>query len=88
VRLEQNRIIKFEEKKPLDEGFINVGVTLINPEIVKTGRTPSLQPQKFSFEKDILETHTNSLNLFAFETSEYFIDIGIPEDYELAQKTL
>jgi D-glycero-alpha-D-manno-heptose 1-phosphate guanylyltransferase len=84
VVLEQNRIIKFEEKKPLDEGFINVGVMLISTEIVKK-LTPS---QKFSFEKDILEIHTNSLNLLAFETQEYFIDIGIPEDYALAQTTL
>jgi D-glycero-alpha-D-manno-heptose 1-phosphate guanylyltransferase len=84
VVLEQNRIIKFEEKKPLDEGFINVGVTLINPEIVK-----KLAPaQKFSFEKDILEIHTNTLNLLAFESQDYFIDIGIPEDYALAQTTL
>lgn len=84
VVLEQNRIIKFEEKKPLHKGFINVGVTLLNPEIIKK-HAPS---QKFSFEKDILETYTNSLNLFAFETQEYFIDIGIPEDYALAQTTL
>jgi len=80
----ENRIIKFEEKKLLTEGFINVGVTLINPEIIK-----KLAPaQKFSFEKDILETHTNSLKLFALETQEYFVDIGIPEDYTLAQTTL
>jgi D-glycero-alpha-D-manno-heptose 1-phosphate guanylyltransferase len=84
VILEQNRITKFEEKKPLDEGFINVGVTLLNPEIIK-----KLAPaQKFSFEKDILERYTNSLNLLAFETPNYFIDIGIPEDYALAQTTL
>jgi D-glycero-alpha-D-manno-heptose 1-phosphate guanylyltransferase len=81
VGLDQNRITKFEEKKPLDEGFINVGVMLINSEIVK-----KLAPtQKFSFEKDILEKHTNSLNLYAFESQDYFIDIGIPEDYALAQ---
>ncbi|MDR0437282.1 MAG: nucleotidyltransferase family protein [Bacteroidales bacterium] len=84
VVLEQNRITKFEEKKPLDEGFINVGVMLINSEIVK-----KLAPtQKFSFEKDILENYTNSLNLLAFESQDYFIDIGIPEDYALAQTTL
>ncbi|MCL2028462.1 MAG: nucleotidyltransferase family protein [Bacteroidales bacterium] len=84
VVLEQKRIIKFEEKKPLNEGFINVGVTLINTDIVKK-LAPS---QKFSFEKDILETHTTALNLFAFETSEYFIDIGVPEDYALANRQL
>ena len=84
VILDQNRIIKFEEKKPLDQGIINVGVTLLNPEIIK-----KLAPSpKFSFEKDILERYTNSLNLLAFETSNYFIDIGIPEDYALAQTTL
>ncbi len=84
VLLEENRIVKFEEKKPLDEGFINVGVTLLNPDIIKT-LAPS---QKFSFEKDILETYTQKLKILAFETQEYFIDIGIPEDYVLAQTAL
>ncbi|MCL2682397.1 MAG: nucleotidyltransferase family protein [Bacteroidales bacterium] len=84
ARRSQNRIIKFEEKKTLNEGFINVGVMLINPEIVK-----KLAPaKKFSFEKDILEKYTSSLNLLAFESQDYFIDIGIPEDYALAQTTL
>jgi D-glycero-alpha-D-manno-heptose 1-phosphate guanylyltransferase len=90
VVFEKNRIVKFEEKKPLDEGFINVGVTLLNPEIIVGARhaSPLQEHPKFSFEKDILETHTTSLNLYAFETQEYFIDIGIPEDYALAQTTL
>jgi D-glycero-alpha-D-manno-heptose 1-phosphate guanylyltransferase len=92
VDIEKNRITKFEEKKPLDEGFINVGVTLLKPEIIVMarsacpgGQTLPQQHQKFSFEKDILEHYTNSLRLFAYETSEYFIDIGIPEDYALSQ---
>jgi D-glycero-alpha-D-manno-heptose 1-phosphate guanylyltransferase len=90
VILNKNRITKFEEKKPLDEGFINVGVTLLNPEIIVGARhaSPLQEHPKFSFEKDILEAHTTSLNLYAFETREYFIDIGIPDDYALAQITL
>ena len=71
-------------KKTISEGFINVGVVLLNPDIIKK-LAPS---QKFSFEKDILEAYTNSLNLYAFETQESFIDIGIPEDYALAQTML
>jgi D-glycero-alpha-D-manno-heptose 1-phosphate guanylyltransferase len=84
VVYEQNRVIHFEEKKPLKEGFINVGVMLLNAELVK-----QLAPApKFSFERDILENYTQTLNIFAFETQDYFIDIGIPEDYALAQTTL
>ena len=41
--------------------------------------------QKFSFEKDILEKHLNDLNIQGKIFDNYFIDIGIPEDYEKAK---
>jgi D-glycero-alpha-D-manno-heptose 1-phosphate guanylyltransferase len=40
---------------------------------------------KFSFEKDILEKHLHDLQIQGTVFDNYFIDIGIPEDYKQAQ---
>lgn len=40
---------------------------------------------KFSLEKDFLETAVRSSTLSGYISEGYFIDIGIPEDYERAQ---
>ena len=45
-------------------------------------------PGKFSFEKSILMEKVNQLQIYAFPSGNYFIDIGIPEDYERAQTEL
>jgi D-glycero-alpha-D-manno-heptose 1-phosphate guanylyltransferase len=39
----------------------------------------------FSIEKDFFETQLNNFNILGFEFDNYFIDIGIPEDYNKAQ---
>ena len=43
-------------------------------------------PQKFSFEKDVLEKHLIPLQYYGREFEGYFIDIGIPEDFQKAQE--
>ncbi len=45
-------------------------------------------PQKFSFEKNFLELYLSKYYFGAYVSSSYFIDIGIPEDYLLAQQEL
>ncbi len=40
---------------------------------------------KFSFEKDYLEKLYTERKMFGFVQDGYFIDIGIPEDYNKAQ---
>ena len=45
-------------------------------------------PEKFSFETDYLEKFYNTRKIFGLVQDEYFIDIGIPEDYARAQKEL
>jgi D-glycero-alpha-D-manno-heptose 1-phosphate guanylyltransferase len=42
-------------------------------------------PDAFSFETDFLEPFIDDLAVFAFECEGYFIDIGVPEDYNRAQ---
>lgn len=75
-------ITSFEEKQYRDEGSINGGVYFINREKFLARNLPD----KFSFEKDYLEKFVKEQKFFGYESDSYFIDIGIPTDYELAQK--
>lgn len=75
----------FKEKQFYSSGLINGGIYALQIE-------PFLEnnfPEKFSFEKDYLEqnVHDNS-KIFGMIQDGYFIDIGIPEDYERAQQDL
>lgn len=77
-------ISSFKEKQFYESGLINGGVYVLN-------RKEFLQQQlvaPFSFEKDYLEKQTGSGKLFGLKQEGYFIDIGIPEDFERAQVEL
>lgn len=85
VQLDQaNNITAFEEKKFHAEGLINGGIYLLQ----KSNEDFSSFPQQFSFEKDFFEQEVGSGTLTGFVADEYFIDIGIPEDYYRAQEEL
>lgn len=75
--IEGNRIIKFEEKKYKEYGYINGGVYIINNDIFNGFEAP----ERFSFEKDFLEKNVEKLEIVPFISNSYFIDIGIPTDY-------
>ena len=77
-------IISFEEKKQRDSGLINGGVYVLNKQYVLSKQLP----EKFSFEKDFLEKYVNERRMYGVVQDKYFIDIGIPEDYEKAQLEL
>ncbi len=74
-------INNFNEKKYYEQGLINGGLYMLN---VEKFLTESL-PVKFSFETDYLEKFYTKRDMFGLIQDEYFIDIGIPEDYERAQ---
>lgn len=83
IKLEDGFIKAFKEKDSIEkEGLINGGVYIIDRELF-LNKTEALKP--FSIEKDFFETRINELNLMGFEYEGYFIDIGIPEDYNKAQ---
>lgn len=74
------RVVGFNEKAFRKEGLINGGVYLINKDIFdKLGL-----PAKFSFEKEVMESRLETLNIYGFVADTYFIDIGIPSDFEKA----
>ncbi|MCK5897987.1 MAG: nucleotidyltransferase family protein [Methylococcales bacterium] len=82
ITLEKMRVIAFEEKKYHRDGLINAGIYCINPILFNDFQT---QP-KFSFETDFLENNLSRLQVNSFESTGYFIDIGIPEDYQHAHR--
>lgn len=81
---ENGKIILFKEKQFYQDGLINGGVYLISKEQFLTHSFP----EKFSFEKDYLEKYVAQANFFGSVQDGYFIDIGIPEDYQKAQVDL
>jgi D-glycero-alpha-D-manno-heptose 1-phosphate guanylyltransferase len=84
LEVDKQKIMHFNEKATTKQGYINAGVYLLNPNIFSTYTLD----KKFSFETDFLFPHIAKLNAQAFFTKDYFIDIGIPEDYQKAQQEL
>ena len=81
---EDDSIKSFNEKKYYKSGLINGGLYMLNvPEFLYEPF-----PEKFSFETAYLEKFYTQHKMFGLIQDEYFIDIGIPEDYERAQREL
>jgi D-glycero-alpha-D-manno-heptose 1-phosphate guanylyltransferase len=77
-----HRISDFREKQYYESGYINGGVYALN---VASFLQETL-PAKFSFEKDYLEKLYAQRNMYGLAQDAYFIDIGIPADYEKANQ--
>lgn len=84
VKIENAKVVGFEEKKKEEFGYINGGVYLAKKNLFDKLDLPN----KFSFEKDFLKKLVSQLKIYAFISDTYFIDIGIPEDYEKAQEEM
>ena len=76
----QGRIVAFREKKYCPRGQINGGVYLVD----KKSGLLDFPSERFSFETDILQQRVRDCLLTGYASDGYFIDIGIPEDYEKA----
>ncbi len=74
----------FTEKQFFKIGDINAGVYILNVEVFLDKGFP----EKFSFEKDFLEKFYSERKIFGMIQDNYFIDIGIPPDYQRAQEEL
>ena len=121
---ENGMITAFNEKCYCERGLINGGLYLAKREALS--QYLATKPEKFSFEKEVLEALVNSATtvnsatqvnpacgidsdsfmstvavggaeccadhkaalgaVFGFESNDYFIDIGIPEDYARAER--
>ena len=81
---EVQRITAFHEKQYCEQGYINAGIYLLNRAILESRGMSG----HFSFERDFMERQVEQLQFFGQALEGYFIDIGIPEDYERAQEDL
>ncbi|MBK1972276.1 D-glycero-D-manno-heptose 1-phosphate guanosyltransferase [Campylobacter sp. TTU_617] len=78
VELDKNYFINsFREKQFFKQGFINGGIYLVSKDIFNTYNLEN----KFSFES-FLQENFKTLKARACIFDNYFIDIGVPEDYE------
>jgi D-glycero-alpha-D-manno-heptose 1-phosphate guanylyltransferase len=78
------RIVAFTEKQFAESGLINGGIYIIS----RTALMAKQLPSKFSFEKDYLEAFVSEGRFYGLVQHGYFIDIGIPEDFEKAGRDL
>ena len=85
VELDGDRVTAFLERPPTgvtNAGVINAGVYLFNHGLIET-LTPSC-----SLERDIMPKLAEQGSLRGTLGSGYFRDIGIPEDFDLAQREI
>ncbi|MBU1191308.1 MAG: nucleotidyltransferase family protein [Gammaproteobacteria bacterium] len=84
VTVTNGRVSGFKEKCVEGAGLINAGIYIINPGSLKSFDLPN----RFSFETDFLQRYYSKIPIKAYITNAYFIDIGIPDDYDRAQQEL
>lgn len=82
VEVKNQRVFAFHEKRFCADGLINGGVYVLQQDVLLH------LPEKFSFETDFLEKEIYGNSIGGYVEDAYFIDIGVPEDYERAQKEL
>lgn len=72
-------VTAFHEKAPCEKGWINGGIYDIKASCLRG------YPAKFSLEQECFPKLLELGQIAAFRSDGFFIDIGIPEDYDRAQ---
>jgi len=80
----KKKIIEFHEKGKNGPGLINAGAYLLRQTFLGRFDFPAV----FSLEQECYEDKLARINFMPYITDGYFIDIGIPEDYQRAQSEL
>ena len=78
----EGRITSFKEKNFYELSIINGGVYALNTRSFLA----ETFPEKFSFVIDYFEKYFREKKIYGFKQDGYFIDIGIPADYNKAQE--
>jgi D-glycero-alpha-D-manno-heptose 1-phosphate guanylyltransferase len=84
VVVENKRIVAYAEKGSSGSGWISAGAYILDRNL----EWPRALHQKFSIETDFFAPEIGRLRPAAYEVAGYFLDIGIPEDLDRAQKEL
>ena len=83
VTCTNDNIVAFKEKaESIGAGDINGGIYAINREWLMNQNLPT----KFSFEKELMQPLAGDPSFYGLRFNNYFIDIGVPEDYYRAQE--
>ena len=83
VTCENDRIVAFHEKtESQGAGDINGGIYAINRAWLLNQDLPT----KFSFEKELMQPLAGDPHFYGLSFNDYFIDIGVPDDYFRAQQ--
>lgn len=82
VKLEGERVLSFDEKRPdAGGGLINAGIYIFDRKIFDI-----VEPHKiYSIEKDLIPEFVKNHDVFGYVSSGRFIDIGLPETYEASE---
>lgn len=84
--LQNDKVIGFKEKMSENlPGYINAGTYFLRKDLFSQQNQLG---EVFSFEKDFLPNAVCATEFYAYKTSGQFIDIGVPEDYFVAQSIL
>lgn len=81
LSIDEGLVTTFHEKGKTGAGIINAGIYCLQPQIFADYH----DGDQFSMEKDLLEPKIRTLKIKTWTSNDYFIDIGIPEDYDRAQ---
>lgn len=84
VELNGLRVAGFQEKGQPRAGLINAGTYVLRPETLMQVRID----RPFSLERDFFGARLAELNIVGYVKDSYFIDIGVPEDFDRAQTEL
>lgn len=84
LTVDGERVTGFIDKGRVGPGLINAGVYILRPALFDQYGLGG----RFSLESDVLVHHIERKRPRALQFSGRFIDIGVPDDYELAQAML
>ena len=82
--LSADRVIGFAAGAESGPGLINSGVYLLSASLFHD----HVLPRVFSFERDFLPLAVGQGRVGGFVTDAWFVDIGVPEDYDRARAEL
>lgn len=79
---DDSTISRFKEKsEEIKPGLVNGGIYIIKSKFFKK----QVLPEKFSLEDDFLQHKVEQEEFIGQVFTDYFLDIGIPQDYKRAQ---
>lgn len=84
VMMQGSRVVSFAEKGAPGPGLINGGIYLLGPGAFSNYTGESA----FSFEEAFLPNVMFGRRVFGYEDPAYFIDMGVPEDLNRADREL